>query len=176
MGLREPTTEDAMALGELHVAAWRAAYRNGLMPDDYLDGLDVEERALHWAQVLTGPRPATSAYLVAQDADDRIVGFITVGAERDDEGASRGEVYALNIHPRAWGDGYGQALLAAGTRALAAAGFTRADLWVHPDNDRARRFYERNGWQPTDEERTQEVHGVEVAEVRYERSLSVDHA
>ena len=33
--VRVPTVGDADALGRVHVRAWQAAYRDGLMPDDY---------------------------------------------------------------------------------------------------------------------------------------------
>ena len=56
----------------------------------------------------------------------------------------------------------------AGIDALWDAGFERAILWVHPANQRARRFYERNGWVADGNERRQDVLGVEVPEVRYE--------
>jgi len=35
---------DAAAIGRVHVLAWQAAYP-GLMPQDYLDGLDINQRA-----------------------------------------------------------------------------------------------------------------------------------
>ena len=35
---------DTAAVGEVHVRAWQTAYRD-VMPDDYLDGLQPEERA-----------------------------------------------------------------------------------------------------------------------------------
>jgi hypothetical protein len=38
--IRQPTVDDADALGRTHVRAWQAAYRGGLMPDEYLDSLD----------------------------------------------------------------------------------------------------------------------------------------
>jgi len=41
--IRPATPEDARAIAEVHVASWRYAYR-GLLPDDVLDRLSVEER------------------------------------------------------------------------------------------------------------------------------------
>src|SRR5438132_9245105 len=41
--LREAKPAEARELAEIHVAAWRAAYRGGLMPDDFLAALSVEE-------------------------------------------------------------------------------------------------------------------------------------
>jgi hypothetical protein len=42
-------------------------------------------------------------------------------------------------------------------------------LWVLPANARARRFYEIAGWVADGSERTMEVLGVVVPEVRYRR-------
>ena len=41
--IRRARPEDAEAVARVHVAGWRHAYR-GLLPDDYLDGLDWRDR------------------------------------------------------------------------------------------------------------------------------------
>jgi RimJ/RimL family protein N-acetyltransferase len=46
-----------------------------------------------------------------------------------------------------------------------------AVLWVLPGNRRARRFYEAAGWVADGAERSAEVQGVVVPEVRYRRRL-----
>ena len=43
--VRPPTPADAAALGAVHVLAWQAAYRGGLVPDEHLDALSSEARA-----------------------------------------------------------------------------------------------------------------------------------
>jgi RimJ/RimL family protein N-acetyltransferase len=48
-------------------------------------------------------------------------------------------------------------------------GFAETVLWVLPANARARRFYEAAGWVADGAERTSEVFGVTVPEVRYRR-------
>lgn len=170
--IRQPAPEDASALGAVHVRAWQRAYRGGLMPDDYLDGLSADERATLWAEGLQHPPRARSARLVAEDEAGNVVGFITVGPADGDPHSEDGEVYALNVDPDCWGRGCGQALLAAGVSALAEAGFTEAKLWVHPGNGRARDFYERAGWIVEGAEREQEMLGVQVPEVRYRLSIA----
>jgi RimJ/RimL family protein N-acetyltransferase len=170
--IREPGPDDARAIATVHVRAWQVAYRGGLMPDEYLDALSVDERTQMWAQGLARePRPRFGRF-VAEDAADGIIGFITVGPAEGDAEAAEGEVYAINVHPDAWGQGAGRALLEAGMRCLHDVGFDTAVLWVHPGNARARRFYERAGWHHDGGSRTQEVLGVEVAEVRYRIALA----
>ena len=44
--------------------------------------------------------------------------------------------------------GVGRMLMAEARRRLAEDGFSEAILWVLQGNDRARSFYEREGWEP----------------------------
>jgi len=170
--VRPPTKHDAPALGSVHVRAWQKAYRGGLMPDSYLEGLTATERTQMWLEGLQrDPRPRFSRFVV-EDDDGVVVGFIMVGPASRDPASEAGEVYALNVDPDVWRGGFGRALLNAGTGALRQAGFGEAILWVHPDNRRARSFYEAAGWSSDGEKRFEEVLGVEVPEVRYRRLLA----
>jgi ribosomal protein S18 acetylase RimI-like enzyme len=163
--VRDATPGDADAMGRLHVRAWQAAYRDA-MPDAYLDGLNPADRAQLWRNGMT--QRAENRPLVAV-VGDRGAGHEACGQTDDPEGA--GELYSINVGPDDWGTGAGQALLAEVERRLAAAGFEVAVLWVVPANARARRFYERAGWSVDGAERSAEVLGVTVPEVRYRKSL-----
>lgn len=176
--VRSPVHGDADRLGEIHVRAWQAAY-GGFMPDDYLDSLSVPERADMWRDWLgQEPRLRSGRFVaifdeaVEVEGSDELAGFILVGPAGGDADAEIGEVYALNVHPGSWGTGAGDALMVAGLALLADSGFRTAVLWVHPDNDNARGFYEYRDWILDAEERTQDVFGVVVPEVRYSRLVS----
>ena len=171
MDPRAPTPEDAEALGAVHVRAWQAAYRGGLMPDDYLDSLSVEERAEMWRTALEQPLSPRRSRFVVEDSSGNVIGFILVGPEDGGDDSITGELFAINVDPDHWGTGAGRRLHDAGVGALTEAGFDRAVLWVHPDNGRARSFYESLGWRSNDVTRQAEVLGVEVTEVRYSISL-----
>jgi ribosomal protein S18 acetylase RimI-like enzyme len=169
MRIREPVPEDAEALGRVHVRAWQVAYR-GMMPDEYLDGLSVDDRAQLWRDGLARPRRPRRVRLVAEH-DAQTVGFVVGGPADGDDDRDAGEVYALNVDPDVWGRGAGQALLSAAVEALASDGFDELVLWVHPDNQRARGFYEHTGWDCEGTTRQQEVLGIEVPEIRYRRTV-----
>jgi ribosomal protein S18 acetylase RimI-like enzyme len=162
--VRHAAVADAPAMGRLVVRAWQAAYR-GQMPDDYLEGLRAEDRAAYWDGVLRR-EDRRGAVLVVERAGE-VVGFAAAGPSRDPEGA--GELYAINVDPAHWGTGAGRALLEAAQTELARLGFAELVLWVLPGNALAHRFYERAGWAPDGTERTAEVFGVTVPEVRYRR-------
>jgi ribosomal protein S18 acetylase RimI-like enzyme len=98
-----------------------------------------------------------------------VVGFTVVGPAQDPEGA--GELYAINVDPDHWGTGVGRTLLAAAQAELTRLGYTEAVLWVLPHNASARRFYEVAAWITDGIQRTSEVLGVVVPEVRYRQRL-----
>jgi GNAT superfamily N-acetyltransferase len=116
------------------------------LPDDYLDRLSVDEREKTHRGHLEEPSSEWGT-LVADDGG-RVVGFSTYGPSRDDDAPSAtGEVPAIYLAPDVIGTGVGRELLAETIVALRAAGFTRASLWVLEANVRARRFYEKAGWE-----------------------------
>lgn len=165
--LRAAGVEDAQALAEVHVATWQSAYR-GLLPDDYLNSLSVDARARSWVLIL---RAGTQVFLAEQAA--QTVGFVSYGPSRDeDAGTEVGEVYALYVHPRAWGTGVGRDLHDAAVACLSAQGFATVTLWVLDANRRARTFYARHGWHPEGTARTEQRPGATLTEVRYQRRVS----
>jgi GNAT superfamily N-acetyltransferase len=142
--IRPGAPQDARAVAEVHVSSWRHAYR-GLLPEDYLEKLSVDEREAQRLAWFADPAPR-SGILVAEDGD-RIVGFVTFGPSRDDGApAGTGEVPAIYVEPSVTRTGVGRDLLEAVTTELRRAGFTKATLWVLEANDPARRFYEKAGW------------------------------
>lgn len=169
--VREAVAADADAICDVHVAAWRAAYR-GIFPDAVLDArhFEREQRARWRAWKL----PAGSEVMVVTH-DGRVVGFAALGPEREPDdplGMPRGEVYACYVHPDHWGSGAAEVLLAEAERRLAARRFTRAVLWVLADNPRARAFYHRCGWSWTGETGWFDQVGDELVEmVEYARRL-----
>lgn len=167
--IRIPEVGDADRLGRVHVRAWRAAYSGGLMPDEYLDSLSESERASLWRTSLESPPSPRGSRLVAT-VDDEVIGFALVGSAGVDERPDLGELYAINVDPDHWGTGAGRALINEAISSLRKSGFVSAVLWVHPDNQQARRFYSAHGWIDDNVDHRQEVLGVEVPEMR----LSLD--
>jgi predicted N-acetyltransferase YhbS len=165
--VREATPADARAVAEVHIRSWRSAYQ-GLVAQQYLDALNVEDRAERFAldrMEMSGPYT-----LVAVDGDT-IRGHVTIGRCRDDDLAGSGEIWALFVDPRSWVAGIGRALVTAGCDRLRTAGHESASLWVLSANAGARRFYERTGWRADGHERTRSLGDSPVDEARYVISL-----
>jgi GNAT superfamily N-acetyltransferase len=142
--IRAARPEDARPVAEVHVDSWRHTYR-GVLPDEYLDRLSVDDRESMWLGAFADPDPKSGA-LVAE-ADGHLVGFASFGPSRDEDAPDgTGEVPAIYVEPAALGTGVGRELFAAVTETLRDAGFTRATLWALEANASARRFYEKAGW------------------------------
>jgi GNAT superfamily N-acetyltransferase len=168
MDVRPAVASDAAALARVHIAAWRSAYL-GVMPDEYLAGLDEARFERGWAMALENPQSTT---LVGFSDDGRLNGFASAGAARDEDAPVSGQLIVLNLHPIAFGTGLGTALHSAAVDVLVSEGHAAAYLWVARDNPRARRFYEREGW-AADGGTSEDVFGGQpVTEVRYLRDLA----
>jgi GNAT superfamily N-acetyltransferase len=160
--IRPARVSDAAELSSLHIATWQHTYR-GIFPDAFLAGLDIEMRTSWFTrQIESG-----AIILVAED-DGGLTGFAFLGKSVDD---GWGEVFAIYVHPGEWGKGHGFELLVEAERELSAAGFDKALLWVLETNARARSFYERQEWTLGRSLRLEEIGGVQVTEIRYERVL-----
>lgn len=165
--LRPAEPEDALAVAGVHVRSWQVAYR-GLLPDAYLDGLRLEDRARRYTFGGTDPqRPETLVALLQGE----IRGFATVRPAQDADAAGAGELAGLYVDPSWWGKGIGIALLAAARARLVDRGFSMAILWVLVGNTRARKVYSMDGWFSDGSSRVEEVWGVMADEVRYRRIL-----
>ena len=140
------------------------------MPDEYLDGLQPDDRIAMWRDRI--PRTDVPPLLVAVVAGE-VAGFAAIGAEQSTTGPTgRGELYAMNLDPNYWGNGIGRALLRQATDALRALNYLEAVLWVVPENTRAVRLYESEGWIADGAVSTEEILGVVVTDVRYRTRLA----
>jgi GNAT superfamily N-acetyltransferase len=162
--IRPACLADAEQLAEVHVRSWQAAYR-GLLPDDFLDRLDIDARAEPWRKRL-GRQQAPTTTTVAVVAG-RLVGFASVCPSRDDDlsPADWLELNTIYLVPSAWGTGVGSRLL----RTVLEEG-RQYFLWVFTANHRARAFYRKAGFVPDGASRPITIETTTLPEVRYRRS------
>lgn len=169
--LRPMTADDCERVAEIRIGGWQHAYR-GLVPQPYLDGLDVaEDAARHRERLLRGDGGVVN--LVAETGGGEVAGWAAFGPYRDgDRRTGDAELYALYLRPEHIGRGVGRALLTEAARRCAAAGHRRMYVWVLQGNAPARRFYERAGFGADGAVETFAVGGDEVPEVRYVKELA----
>jgi GNAT superfamily N-acetyltransferase len=169
MEIRPARSNDAAAIARIQVRGWRAAYA-GLMPQDYLDSLSVPDRTARWRAWIDAPSEGVRIWMAEEDGG--AVGFASTGPSRDpDAEPGTGEVHAIYLEPSLIGTGRGRALFAHVVDDLRAQGYRRAELWVLPGNNRARRFYEAAGWRTDGSQKNEPFDDIEVVEVRYRVDL-----
>lgn len=166
--LRRARESDARGIAEVHVGTWQHAYRD-LLPPEMLAGLNVDDRERWWRTELGVVPEERRPWIAESEAD--VVGFVSLGPSRDGGSSTTGEIYAIYVAPECWDRGVGRNLLAHAMRDLAGHGYDEATLWVLAGNQRARSFYEAAGWRADGAERTDQIGGAQVEEVRYRRSL-----
>ena len=166
--VREAQAADARTVAEIHVAAWRAAYRE-LMPADYLASLSAGERTDMWTRSIIRGGPWR---LAIAEIDGALAGFCSFGPTRDELADDVAEIYAVNVAPERWRLGAGRALCEHALRQAASREHKTMTLWVVKGNDPARRFYERLGYRPDGAERVNsQLVPIPFNEVRYRRPI-----
>jgi ribosomal protein S18 acetylase RimI-like enzyme len=141
--IRRAKPSDARGIAEVHITAWRSAYR-GLLPDSVLERLSIEEAEVRWRERLAEPW----AELLVLIQDKGIAGYVGYGPTRDEalDPNKVGEVYVLYVAPSAWRRGHGSALLREAMGNLREQGSTEVVLWVLHNNEQAIAFYESAGF------------------------------
>ncbi len=161
ISIRRARPADAIAMGAVHVAAWRSTYP-GILPDGFLSRLSVPRQAAHYDQAIRGAMPVYVATVSGQEAlpgtTPRVVGFATGGRGRGISiGGTRlgeGEIETLYVLDDFRDRGVGRRLMRATALHLADAGCRSVFLWVLRDNP-SRWFYQRLGGRAVAEAATQ---------------------
>ncbi|HUG09997.1 MAG TPA: GNAT family N-acetyltransferase [Opitutaceae bacterium] len=162
--IRFATPADADRISEIHVATWRAAYL-GIVPDSFLASMSVEEHLARWRSRIE----ANPKLVFVHERDGQIDGWVSMGAGRDDDANSDGEVYALYVAAESWRKGTGRALMANAEKELWNRGVSRIVLWVLERNDSARFFYESIGYSPDGRTKQITIGDTVLIELRYEK-------
>ena len=151
ISVRTARPADAIAIGAVHVAAWRNAYP-GILPDLYLARLSVPRQAAHYEAAIRGPGGVFVAVASGSDLpagnSPRIIGFTTAGTARGGVIGGRrlgeGEVETLYVLDDWRERGIGRRLMRKAASFLSEGGCRSLYLWVLRDNP-SRWFYQRLG-------------------------------
>lgn len=157
--IRLVTAEDDLtAISNIYERSWKYAYR-GIVPDAYLDGIPAGQ----WVPRLSQQGRSSLVALY----DGRIAGTASFAPARMESMEGYGEVISLYVLPEAMDKGVGYELLKSAVAGLRGQGFSAVYLWVLEDNTRARRFYERFGFESSGAVRSDNIGGKVLREVQY---------
>ncbi|HVO91028.1 MAG TPA: GNAT family N-acetyltransferase [Casimicrobiaceae bacterium] len=140
--IRPATPADATAIARLRIDAWRTTYR-GMIPDAYLDGMQLADSVAIWDRVLNAPPNRTSVF-VAED-EQGLAGFAAGNPREPGPLGYDAELSAVYLRADRQRQGLGRRLVAAVAAAQHANGASSLVVWVIAGNRAARRFYEALG-------------------------------
>ncbi len=143
MTIRRATVDDADALATVHVASWRTTYP-GIVDQQYIDSLTVEDRSDAWRRRLADDSHAAMDVFAAELPDRGIVGFASGGRIREPQSGFDAELYAIYLLADVQGAGIGRQLVRAWAECAIERGFRSALVRVLAANP-ACTFYERLG-------------------------------
>ena len=135
--IRRAVPDDAEQLTLVHLDCWDEAYA-GLVPQDVLESRrdNVPERIAFWRRTLDAGAVVDLAF-----ADAQLIGFVSAGRPRDPDPALPPlELRVLYVRKAWWGTPTGYDLM------RTHIGDRPAYLRVLANNERAIRFYARNGF------------------------------
>jgi ribosomal protein S18 acetylase RimI-like enzyme len=159
--VRRAVLEDAESIGLVQVESWRKTYA-GILPDAYLESLNIEKHSMIWRQ---GLRVGRIFVFVAEDPWG-IFGFIAGGAIRDPIEGYDAELYAIYLMPARQRRGVGQELALTLREALLMESFSGMVVWVLERNLPAISFYKRMGGLPI-AQKTIDIGGTVLPELAF---------
>lgn len=133
--IRLATKEDAQGKGYVHYQSWIETYKD-MIPDHYLMRHTLE-RTVQMAY----EHPENTWVAIV---DERIVGFSCFAKCPDDDLLNSGEIMAIYVLKDYQHQGIGQKLFDAARQSLSS--YESIVLWAFEENDRAIKFYEKQGF------------------------------
>jgi len=140
--IRPATIDDATAIAQVRVDGWRTTYR-GLIPDDYLDGMDLQASVDLWNRVLGAQSTTANVFVATRGAE--VVGFAAGNALAAPKHGADAELTAVYLRRDVQRAGIGHRLVAAVVAAQRALGAQAMIVWTIAGNKGARAFYESLG-------------------------------
>jgi GNAT superfamily N-acetyltransferase len=147
--VRSAQLVDGVAIGVSHAAAWEQAY--GHIFDAGFLRRAAEGRRIGWPHTIERLLRDDNVLLVGE-LEGRVVAFGHAGPAPDQPRVA--EIYGFYSHPVAWGSGLASELLGETCSTLAIR-WDRVVLWMLREATRARRFYEKSGFEVTGGQRVE---------------------
>jgi RimJ/RimL family protein N-acetyltransferase len=162
--VRLAEAHDGDVLGEVHAAAWQAAYAP-LFETDFA-AREVQSRRGRWHQRIT--ESTSTVQLAELNGRPLALSYCVPSATRP----GLAEIYSFYGHPDGWGSGVATALMTETLRNLHDSGYAEVHLWTLRSTAQARRFYIKCGFTESGVERTYDFgDGHLFDQLEYQRSV-----
>src|SRR5262252_875996 len=108
--IRPATLADAPAIAQVRIDGWRTTYR-GLIPDDYLDGMELQASIDLWNRVLGAQSTTASVFVATRDGE--VIGFAAGNALKEPKHGADAELTAVYLRHEVQRSGIGHQLVTA---------------------------------------------------------------
>ena len=167
--LREAEPKDAEGIGQVRVAAWRAAYQQ-FMPEEFLKALDPAKNIDELEERIS--RQSSDFIVSVAEENGGVVGFSIVGKPRYEAAATAIELWAVNVLPEYWRLGIGSGLVERAITFASHSGFESIELWCIKGNIPAQEAYKTLGFTESGQERSSShLTGITLHERHYVKLL-----
>ncbi|ACL76051.1 GNAT family N-acetyltransferase [Ruminiclostridium cellulolyticum] len=176
--IRPAMSDDAAAMSYIHSRTWKAAYKE-FISQEYLDNITDEG----WIQIFKRSIVKNIHEVAVFELNNRITGCITYGRGRIGQtcamsdsvvsdnsscsGENSGEIISLYVLPEYWNSKQGYELTRFAVERLRQQGFKDCYLWVIKDNERAKKFYRRFGFNSTKTFAAVNLGGRDIVEEKF---------
>ena len=163
ISIRRAVIGDETVLAKIQTESWKAAFSRILSPEE-LQRCTLMENAVQMYHTVLQQKACSIAIEYVSEQPHCIAAW---GKNRCDLAEAVGELICIHSLPMNWANGYGSNMMKYVLNQLQQEGYESAILWVFEANIRARKFYEKHGFELTEHKRQKNG----TWEIMYMRSL-----
>ena len=161
--IRKAIPGDEQVLAYIQTESWKVAFVDILSPEELERCTNLQKAEQMYHSVLRREGCNMAIELV----DDYPHCIAAWGTNRCDLGDTVGELICIHSLQNNWAKGYGSAMMEYVLAQLQQDKYDSVILWVFEENTRARKFYEKHGFERTKQKKL--ANGI--TEVMYEKKL-----
>ena len=161
--IRKAIPGDERVLAYIQTESWKAAFAGILSTEELERCTNLEKAEQMYHNVLRREGCNMAIEFVA----DQPHGIAAWGKNRCDLGDAVGELICIHSLQNNWAKGYGSAMMEYVLAQLQQANYESVILWVFEENTRARKFYEKHGFELTEQKKL----ANSIAELMYRKML-----
>ena len=163
ISIRRAIPGDEQVLAYIQTESWKAAFAGILSPKELERCTDIQKAEQMYHNVLR----RDGCNMAIEFVDGKPHCIAAWGKNQCDLGDTVGELICIHSLQNNWAKGYGSAMMEYVLAQLQQANYESVILWVFEENTRARKFYEKHGFELTEQKKL----ANSIAELMYRKKL-----
>ena len=147
--IRQAIPGDEQVLAYIQTESWKAAFVDILSPEELVRCTNLQKAE----QMYHGVLRREGCNMAIELVNDQPHCIAAWGTNRCDLGDAVGELICIHSLQNNWAKSYGSAMMEYVLAQLQQMNYESVILWVFEDNKRARKFYEKHGFELTEQKK-----------------------